>query len=197
MNAAGDWDKRGLDFETYLVGQVTEKIIDADRRVRMEWNNGHANWYVYRAILAGDQRARRMALDWFISYAVTKAATGALRNPDKAEDLGAMAGWDCLARLEGGSWLLSMEEVADIGEVDPKTYRKLRNRTYIECLKSMEEYFVRLQIAVRQVWMEDRWIPDETPRARLSSGRGFGDDLDILGDGNFIVRKAVMSDNLR
>jgi hypothetical protein len=196
IEAVGDWDKRGLDFETYLVGPITEKIIDADRLVRQEWDNGHPNWFVYRSILAGDKIARRLILDWFIAYAVTKAATGALRDASRAEDLGVMAGWDCLARLEGNAWLMSAEDVADIGEADPKTYRKLRNRVYVECLKSLEEYFVRLQIAVRQVWMEDRWLEPVALRGKWSSGRGFGGDLDPAGEGNFVVRKAVMSDNL-
>lgn len=187
VEAVGDWDKRGLDFETYLIGPTTEKIIDADRLVREEWNNGHPNWFVYRSILAGDRVARRLILDWFIAYAVTKAATGAIRDASLAEDLGVMAGWDCLARLEGNAWLMSLEDVSDIGGVDPKTYRKLRNRVYIDCLKSLEEYFVRLQIAVRQVWMEDRWISVPSPPASINLGRGRKYDIDYTGNGCFLA----------
>src|SRR5690606_16750213 len=50
----GDYDLRGLDFETYLVGPVTDKIIDADRLVRQRVSNGFPNWALYRCVYAGD-----------------------------------------------------------------------------------------------------------------------------------------------
>ena len=51
---SGDYDVRGMDPETLLVGPVSEPIIDADRRVRRRLNNGFPNWAMYRTAYAGD-----------------------------------------------------------------------------------------------------------------------------------------------
>ena len=165
-NPSGDWDLRGLDFETYLVGPVTEKIIDADRLVRQEWSNGFPNWALYRAALAGDTHVSGLLRDWCVAYAVAAAEAGLVRKGLPVEEMGALAGWDCYYALRHHRWVIAGQDVADVAGVDPKTYRKLRNYVYAANRASLAEYFVRLQVAVRQVWMQDRWVEAVRPNNR-------------------------------
>lgn len=193
--ASGDWTLRGLDFETYLVGQITDKIIDADRIVRAEWANGFPNWALYRTILAGDTNLLQGLRAWCVAYAIAYAE-GATRKGLPADEIGCLAGWDAYYRMLHGQWVIAGHDIADVAGVDPKTYRKVRNHVHAALNASLWEYFVRLQVAVRQVWMRDRWIEAEAPRGRWASGSGFGEALDPAGDGCYVVRKATMSDNL-
>jgi hypothetical protein len=193
---AGDYDLRGPDFETYLVGPVTDKIIDADRLVRQRVSNGFPNWALYRCVYAGDTHLLPMLRDWCVSYAIAAAESGLIRRGLPVEEMGCLAGWDAYYRLLHHRWVIAGQDIADVAGVDPKTYRKLRNYVYAANLLSLQDYFVEMQIAVRQVWKEDRWIGSPEARARLSSGRGFH-DIDVYGDGNFIARPSAMSDNLR
>ena len=161
----GDYDLRGLDFETYLVGPVTDKIIDADRLVRQEWSNGFPNWEMYRSALAGDTHVRGDLRAWCVAYAVAAAESGVIRKGKPAEDMGVLAGWDCYYALHHNRWVISGQDIADVAGVKPDTYRKLRNYVYRALRSSLDEYFVRLQVAVRQVWMQDRFIGDSRPAA--------------------------------
>ena len=154
---AGDWDLRGLDFETYLVGPVTDKIIDADRLVRTRYNNGFPNWTLYRTVYAGDTHLRTQLRDWCVAYSIAVAESGFVRKGLPAEEMGCLAGWDAYYRLLNHRWVVGGQDIADVAGVDPKTYRKLRNHVYAANLLSLQDYFVELQIAVRQVWKEDRW----------------------------------------
>ena len=158
MTAGGDWDLRGLDFETYLVGPVTDKIIDADRLVRSRYNNGFPNWTLYRTVYAGDTHLRTQLRDWCVAYSIAVAESGFVRKGLPAEEMGCLAGWDAYYRLLNHRWVVGGQDIADVAGVDPKTYRKLRNYVYAANLLSLQDYFVELQIAVRQVWKDDRWV---------------------------------------
>lgn len=192
----GDYDLRGPDFETYLVGPVTDKIIDADRLVRQRVSNGFPNWALYRCVYAGDTHLLPMLRDWCVSYAIAASESGLIRKGLPVEEMGCLAGWDAYYRLLHHRWVVAGQDIADVAGVDPKTYRKLRNYVYTSNLLSLQDYFVEMQIAVRQVWKEDRWLRQGEPRVRLSSGRGFH-DIDVYGDGNFIARPSPLSDNIR
>ena len=193
---AGDWFVRGLDFETYLVGQVTDKIIDADRRVRAEWQNGFPNWALYRTVYAGDSHLRQTLRDWCVAFAIAAAESGLIRTGLPTEEMGALAGWDAFYRLNNHEWLIAGQDIADVAGVDPKTYRKLRNYVYTRNKASMDEYFVRLQIAVREVWMRDRWVEPEAPRGKWGWGSGFDGAIDMTGTGCYRVKPSTMSDKL-
>lgn len=191
----GDYDLRGPDFETYLVGAVTDKIIDADRLVRQEGSNGFPNWALYRTIYAGDSHLRPLVRSWCVAYAIAAAESGLIRKGLPVEEMGCLAGWDAFYRLLHHKWVVAGQDIADVAGVDPKTYRKLRNHVYAANLLSVRDYFVELQIAVRRVWKVDRWIEENSATQRLNYGNGF-DGIDFTGDGNYIVRKASLSDNL-
>lgn len=190
----GDWALRGLDFETYLVGAVTDKIIDADRLARKELSNGFPGWVLYRTFLCGDHHLRTKARDWCVAYAIAVAEAGIVRAGLPIEEMGCLAGWDAYYRLHNQAWLIAGQDVADVAGVDPKTYRKLRNHVYASIRAATAAYFVELQIAIRRVWSKDRFIEQEQQPVRISYGNGFG-GIDIGGDGNFIVRAATLSDN--
>lgn len=194
IEVQADYALRGLDFETYLVGPVTDMIVDSDRLVREEWSNGFPNWALYRSIYAGDSHLRGVVRDWCVAYAIAAAESGLIRKGLPVEEMGCLAGWDAYYRLHNAEWVVAGRDIADVAGVDPKTYRKLRNHVFAANLMSAREYFVRLQVEVRKVWMQARWIDEAQPRARLSYGDGFS-GIDFWG-GNYIVRKAAMSDNL-
>mgnify|MGYP003575003126 CR=1 FL=1 len=193
---SADYDLRGLDFETYLVGPVTDKIIDADREVRLEWSNGFPNWEAYRSVLAGDSLHRETVRQWCVAFAVAAAESGVVRAGLPVEEMGTLAGWDTYYALHHKRWVVAGQDIADVAGVDPKTYRKLRGYVYGRCRGSLDEYWVRLQVAVRQVWMRDRWVDADNRAARLSRGRGFH-DIDTCGDGNYRATALPLSDSAR
>lgn len=193
----GDYDLRGLDFETYLVGPVTDKIIDADRRVRSGWSNGFPNWALYRTCFAGDTHMGRQLRDWCVAYAVAAAEAGVVRTGLPVEEMGALAGWDCYYALNNHRWLVAGQDVADVAGVDPKTYRKLRNYVYAANRASLAEYWVRMQVAVRQVWMQDRRLTVEAEVSRWRPLAGGEDAVTVAthtdGNGNYWVRGGELS----
>lgn len=159
----GDWAVKGLDFDTYLVGAVTDKIIDADRLARRELRNGFPNWALYRTILCGDHHLRTQLRDWCVSFAIAAAESGVIRAGLPAEEMGCLAGWDAYYRLNNLRWLIAGHDVADVAGVDPKTYRKLRNYVYATNNAALHAYFVELQIAIRRVWKRDRFTEADAP----------------------------------
>ena len=190
----GDYDLRGLDFETYLCGPVTDKIIDADRLMRADGGNGYPNWAMYRTVYAGDSHLRRRVREWCVAYAIAAAESGVVRTGLPVEEMGCLAGWDAFYRLHDSAWIIGGQDIADIAGVDPKTYRKLRNYVYASLRMSLHDYFVAMQIAIRQVWKMDRW---SGPLAATETWRPIASDEALPtsathtdGNGNFWVRGA-------
>lgn len=181
----GDYDLRGRDFETLLVGRITESIIDADRLVRADWANGLPNWAMYRAILAGDTHYHGFLRDRCVAFGVAYCHTGGMRLTTAADEMGCLAGWDAYYALLNKKWVIAGEDVADVAGVDPKTYRRVRNFLYGSLRASLDEYWVRMQVAIRQVSLMERRQEVQAPIVRLSDGRGFGHDDYMSGDGNF------------
>lgn len=188
VRAEGDWDVRGPDFETLLVGPVTGSIIDADRLVRMEWSNGFPNWAMYRVVLAGDTHLAPILREWCVAFAVAYCQTGGVRRHVYSDELACLAGWDAYSALTRGRWVASGADVAEVAEVDPKTYRKLRGALFARLRASLEEYWIRMQVAFRQVALMERHADHTSPPSTYSYGRAFdGDILGFSGSGNYIV----------
>lgn len=180
----GCYDLRGPDFETLLVGPITATIIDADRVVRAEWRNGFPNWAMYRCALAGDSHLRVRLRQWCVSFAAAYAQEGGVARKTYTDELAAFAGWDAYTALLTTRWALSVDEAADALGINPKTYRKFRNAVAARLRASLDEYWVRMQIAMRQVSLIERRQEQASPSGRLSDGRGFG-EIDPAGDGCF------------
>lgn len=185
-----DYDIRGRDVETSLVGPITATIIDADRRVRAEWDNGFPNWAMYRVAYAGDAHLRQRMRDWIVAYAIAHCEAGGVRKGLPAEEIGCLAGWDAFYALLNHKWLIAGQDVADVAGVDPKTYRKVRNHVSAALRRSLDEYWMLLQIHYMRTMRDERW-EEVTPKASTYSlGRGFKNDaLDLSGTGNWITPK--------
>jgi hypothetical protein len=186
IEVQADYGLRGPDFETMLVGPVTATIIDADRLVRQEWRNGFPNWAMYRCVLAGDQFHTRSVRQWIVAfsaaYLTERVEKKELR--EFSDELACLAAWDAFYRLRHLKWLASGADVAEVAGVDPKTYRKVRAAVYRRLRASLDEYWIRMQIAFRQAVLLERHADDTTP-SRYSSGRGFDVDEGFSGTGNF------------
>lgn len=192
----GDYDLRGPDFETFLIGPATYAHWDADRMVRESWSNGFPNWHLFRAIDCGESLYRPAAREWCVAYAIAYCEAGGVRKGLPAEEIGCLAGWDAYYALMNHKWLIAGMDVADVAGVDPKTYRKVRNHVYAANLASLRQYWNELGIAIRCVYRDYAEAPREEPRGKWANGRGFEHEVTFPGDGCFVVKAAPLSDNL-
>lgn len=193
---SGDWDVRGPDFETFLIGPQTALHYDADRRVRKEWSNGFPNWVMFRAVDCGEALYRPALREWCVAYSIAYCESGGIRTGLPADEMGCLAGWDAYYALLNHKWLIAGMDVADVAGVDPKTYRKVRNHVYGAMRASLAAYWHELSIAIRRVYRQYGESDSETPRGKWGAGRGFGHEVSFPSDGCFIVKKAPLSDLL-
>ncbi len=152
----GDYDLRGADFETLLIGPVTELITDADRLVRMEWRNGIPNWMLYRTVLAGDDLYVSRLRDWIVAFTVAYATTGGVKKHAYTDELAYAAGIDVLHMLMHHKQMQAYTVTADALGVHHKTYQCLRNTVFARLKASIDEYWIQLGCAVRQVALYNR-----------------------------------------
>lgn len=175
----GDWDVRGPDFETLLVGPITPTIIDADRFVRREWSNGFPNWAMYRCAYAGDSHLLGELKDWCIALAVAYGESGAIRKPD--DTVAVCVGRDVWHALVWKRWGAPGDEIAAALGIAPKTYRKFRVGLYKRLKASLDEYWIRLQIEMRRVALLERREEAPAPLARVNQASP--DQPDLKGNG--------------
>jgi hypothetical protein len=188
IEVQADYHLRGPDFETMLVGPITATMIDADRLVRMEWQNGMPNWAMFRCCYAGDTHLRKGLREFCVAFAAAYLETsGAVRPHVVTDDFACLAGWDAYCALLTGKWVASGAEVAEIAEVDPKTYRKVRGAVYARLRASLWEYWIRMQVAYRQVALIERKQEDSSGPRAYNMGRAFDGDMGLNGDGNYIT----------
>lgn len=151
IRSGGDWDLRGPDLDTMLVGPVYASIIDADRLIRTEWRNGFPNWALYRTALAGDSLHLAGLRKWVVAFSVAYCKAGGVKRHAYSDELACVAGWDALHMLVHVREMAPYTTLAAALGVDPKTYKRLRNGLYARLRASLDEYWVRLTIAFRQV----------------------------------------------
>lgn len=154
----GCWDLRGPDYETALIGPSVSEIWDADRLVRTEWRNGFPNWGMYRCALAGDSLLLGRLREWVVAFSVAYCLSGGVKRKVYSEELACVAGWDALHILLYTRQLQPYTVTAEALEVDPKTYARLRAAIHARLRASLDEYWVRLQVAFRQVSLVNRKI---------------------------------------
>ena len=192
----GDYDIRGLDYDSFLIGPVTGMHFDADRLSREQWDNRFPNWALFRFAWCGDSLYRAQSRDWCVAYAIAYCEAGGVRSGLPAEEIGCLAGWDAYYRLLNHRWVIAGMDVADVAGVDPKTYRKVRNHVYAAMRASLRDYWDEMGIAIRRVARMYRDSAPEAPRGNWASGRGFGHEVTFPGDGCYVVKAAPMSDTL-
>jgi len=142
--AQGDWDVRGLDVETALIGEVHGTLIAADWRVRQEFGNGFPNWIMYRTAIAGDALYIRRLREWVVAFSIAYATTGGMRKDAYSEELACVAGWDALHILIHCRQLQPHTVSAEELGVDPKTYLRFRNSVYKRLHCSLMHYWSEL-----------------------------------------------------
>lgn len=152
----GDYDKRGQDFDTYLLGPVTDSIIDADRLVRLDFNNGMPNWALYRACLAGDTIYLGRLRRWAVAFSVAYCTTGGVKESVYSEELACVAAWDALNMLVHNRQLQPYTITADALGVHHKTYARLRRILYARMRYSLYTYWDWLGAAIRAVKILER-----------------------------------------
>lgn len=144
----GDYDLRGSDPETELVGEIDELIIDADALVRDEWANGFPNWALYRTSLAGDLTLASALQDWTIGFAYRLMQT-VVRASAWSDELAGAVALDALAMLKANREVAPYTVVASRVGVDPKTYKRLRDLLFRFLKATTDEYWIRLGAAYR------------------------------------------------
>lgn len=150
------FDIRGKDTETYLVGPITSQIIDADRLVRVDWANGFPNWMLYRTALARDSLYLPKLRHWIIAFTWVYAIDGGVRRSAITDELIGCAALDALSMLIFTRTLGDYSVIAkDIG-VNKDTYKRFRNKVYKRLAVSLDEYWTRLTVAVREVGKYER-----------------------------------------
>ena len=152
----GDYDLRGADFETLMIGPVTTLLTDADRLVRMEWRNGFPNWWLYRTAQAGDTLYIARLRDWVVAFTIAYATTGGVKRHAYSDELAYGAGLDALHMLMHSRQMQPYTITADALGVHHKTYRCLRDTIYARLKASMDDYWTALGCAVRQVALYNR-----------------------------------------
>jgi hypothetical protein len=193
----GDYTLRALDFDTMLVGPITDSIIDADRLVRSEWSSGFPNFAMYRAALAGDSLYIPRLRVWCVAFAVAYCESGGVRRDAYSDELACIAGWDALHLLLYSREMAPYSVLAEDIGVHKKTYKRIRDAVY-KCLReSVLEYWARLGAAYRHVKIYERKCRSEESYGILKvRGSLFHGDESELGNGCFIRDRAVDSDDL-
>lgn len=156
IQAVGDYDLRGPDFDTALIGAVTERIVDADRLVRLEWKNGFPNWGLYRTALAGDSLHLTAVRQWTVAFTVAYCMGGGIKRQAYSDELAVVAAWDALHMLVHCKPMQPYTLTAEALGVHHKTYRCLRDTIFARLRASMDEYWIRLTCAYRQVILYER-----------------------------------------
>lgn len=150
------FDVRGMDIETVLIGPVTQQIIDADRLVRTEFRNGFPNWMMYRTALAGDSIFLPRLREWAVAFTWVYCLDGAVKRKTLSDELIGCVSLDVLSRLVFSRWLAPHSDIAATISVDRNTYKRLRDRIYARLAASLDEYWIRLIIAYREVRRHER-----------------------------------------
>jgi hypothetical protein len=165
QTVGGDWDLRGPDFDTALLGAVTGSIIDADRLVRAEWRNGFPNWILYRTVLCGDSLHLPRLRQWAVAFAIAYCMDGGVRREVYSDELACVAAWDALHMLlfpAGGvnGQIQPYRDTAAALGVHHSTYKRLRSHLYASMKGSLDEYWIQLGAAYRHVILYERRNPE-------------------------------------
>src|SRR5690606_30579222 len=122
----GDYDLRGRDYETELVGPITDAIIDADRLARAEHRNGFPNFALYRLVMCGDRAYLKHVRHWWVLFAI-EWCRNRMRG-SFSEELATIAAWDSLQRvMDPARPILSGPEVAESLGVHCRDYVRVRD----------------------------------------------------------------------
>lgn len=123
---SGDYDLRGRDYDTELLGQISDTLIDADRLARLDHRSGFPSFAIYRLVIVREDIYMPSVRMWWVLFSLEWCRThmrGAF-----SDELATVAAWDSLQRVIAPSRpLLSAADVAESLGVDLETYTRARN----------------------------------------------------------------------
>ena len=144
------------DYDTALIGPVTELIGDADRLVRIEWRNGFPNWWLYRCAYAGDDLGLTQLRQWCVAFAVAHCMDGGVKRSVYSDELACVAAWDALHVVLYRRELQPHTVSAEALGVHRDTYKRLRDQVCKRLTESLEQYWMQLGAAYRHVILHNR-----------------------------------------
>lgn len=152
---SADYDLRGQDYETQLVGPITDSIIDADRLARLEHRNGFPNFALYRLVLAGDRAYLPSVRQWWVLFAI-EWCRGNMRRGFSA-DLATVAAWDSLQRvMDPKRPIVAADDAAGALGVELETYTRTRNELRAILAAALSSYWSVMGITYRVVRAAER-----------------------------------------
>lgn len=143
VKVQGDYALKSRDYETELLGAITDAIIDADRLARLDHRNGMPNFAIYRLVLARDYLYLRPVRKWWVLFALEWCRTN--MRSGFSEELATIAAWDSLQRvMEPAHPLLPAAEAADDLGVELETYTRARNALRQILAATLDSYWALL-----------------------------------------------------
>ena len=166
------------DHETALIGQITDRIIDADRLVREQHGEVFPSFAMYRLILCGDRLHLSSFRQWWVNFSLQWVADNYRKEFD--DETVCVAAWDALARVmqqcEGEEFVEVYNEFLDRTEKvqirrDPimtdeyaseslgvrrSTYTLLRKSLQLILARQLDMYWLDLLAAYAKVIADER-----------------------------------------
>jgi hypothetical protein len=150
--AVADRELRGVTAENALYRNVTDELIDADRRVRRgEGYHGFPCWDLYRCAIAHDYTTRQDLRCWVVAFAFAFAEDGAIRSDARDPDLITMAAWDALHFVLYKRWVLTVRQAAPGHGYKQTIYGRFRKAITARLLTALDNYTNELQYQLRKV----------------------------------------------
>jgi hypothetical protein len=123
---SSDYDLKGRDYETELLGAITDTMIDADRLARLDHRSGLPSFALYRLVIVQERlylpAVRRFWVLFSLEWCRTNMRSGF------SEELAGLAAMDSLQRvMDPAHPILPAEEAASGLGVDLETYTRARN----------------------------------------------------------------------
>lgn len=150
--ATGDRYLRVSSVEKALYQEITDDLIDADRRVfEGEGYHGFPCWNLYRCAIAQDYTTLRDLRYWTVAFAFAHAEDGAIRADARDPDLITAAAWDALHFVLHKRWLLTVRDVSPTAKRRQVTYGRFRKALAARMLSALDNYTNELQYQLRKV----------------------------------------------
>lgn len=140
---SADYDLRGRDYETELLGQVTDTMIDADRLARLDHRSGFPSFAIYRLVIAQDRLHLVGVRRWWVLFSLEWCRTH--MRSGFSEELAATAAWDSLQRvMEPAHPLVPAAWAAECLGVELETYTRARNNLRAILQAELDSYWTIL-----------------------------------------------------
>lgn len=189
--ATGDRYLRVSSVEKALYQEITDDLIDADRRVfEGEGYHGFPCWNLYRCAIAQDYTTLRDLRCWTVAFAFAHAEGGAIRTDARDPTLITAAAWDALYFVLHKQWALTVRDVSPKSGSGQRMYGRFRKALAARMLAALDNYTNELQYQLRKVIAANKRCNLYSASTMSVNGvdiypRGvMGDALGMSGTGN-------------